>query len=152
MLADCGQLDRNQPAASPVKSFRMVEIRDNGPRRRIDEATDQSRYRSVYLPLVRGLTPKTLEAFDPVSQTLVSGLRESTAVPTQALYLFEFTFVRQQALAYAPIKSSADNQRFVRNGFAKSMRASLAARQWWKSIAHSNIWFNTLLRPKEAAL
>ena len=50
---------------------------------------------------MRGVTPQALEAFDPVSQTLVSGTRDSTTVPTQALFLLNSTFVRQQSLAFA---------------------------------------------------
>jgi len=112
MLVDAGRLDPARPEASPAKLLRMVEMRDNGPEAaRIVEAADKSRHRSVYLPLLRGVTPKALEAFDPVSQTLVSGLRESTTVPTQALYLLNSTFVRQQALAYAD-QVVADSQRF----------------------------------------
>ncbi|MGC4013891.1 MAG: DUF1553 domain-containing protein [Luteolibacter sp.] len=57
--------------------------------------------RSVYLPLLRGLVPKSLEAFDPVSQTLVTGQREATTVPRQALFFLNSPFVREQALAFA---------------------------------------------------
>lgn len=53
------------------------------------------------LPLLRGVTPKALDAFDPVAQTLVTGQRETTTVPTQALFLLNSAFVRRQALALA---------------------------------------------------
>jgi hypothetical protein len=51
--------------------------------------------------LLRGVAPKALEAFDPVQQTLVTGKRETTTVPTQALFLLNAGFVREQALAFA---------------------------------------------------
>ena len=80
----------------------MVEIRDNGPEARsILEKADASTQRSVYLPLLRGITPRPLEAFDPVDQTLVTGQRQVTTVPGQALYLLNSSFVRRQALAVA---------------------------------------------------
>ena len=80
----------------------MVEIRDNGPEAKlIRERTEASLSRSVYLPLLRGIVPPTLEAFDPVDQTLVSGQREATTVPSQALFLLNSAFVRKQALALA---------------------------------------------------
>ena len=80
----------------------MVEIRDNGPEARaILEKADASTERSVYLPLLRGITPRPLEAFDPVDQTLVTGMRQVTTVPGQALYLLNSPFVRRQALALA---------------------------------------------------
>ncbi len=73
MLAVAGRLDATHAEASPAKDLRMVEMRDNGPEAlRITVAADSSLHRSVYLPLLRGVTPKALEAFDPVSQTLVS--------------------------------------------------------------------------------
>lgn len=102
MLASSGQLDLQPPIDSPVNALKMVEMRDNGPEaRRVTEAADHSVKRSVYLPLLRGVIPKTLEAFDPVTQSLVTGQRETTTVPTQSLYLLNATFVRQQALALA---------------------------------------------------
>jgi hypothetical protein len=55
----------------------------------------------VYLPLMRSVTPRSLEAFDPVEQTLVTGRRDATTVPSQALYLLNSTFVRRQSLALA---------------------------------------------------
>ena len=80
----------------------MVEMRDNGAEaRKINEAADKSVARTIYLPLLRVVTPRAIDAFDPVSQSLVSGTRESTTVPTQALFLLNSTFVREESLAYA---------------------------------------------------
>ena len=111
ILASAGRLQTMPPEASPAKSLRMVEMRDNGAEaKQITEAADHALYRSIYLPLLRGVTPKAIEAFDPVSQTLVTGQRESTTVPTQALFLLNSTFVRQQALAFAE-KVAAHNDR-----------------------------------------
>jgi hypothetical protein len=102
ILVTAGRLDTKPAGPSPVKDLKMIEMRDNGPEaRKVVEAADNALARSVYLPLLRGVTPKALEAFDPVCQTLVSGRRESTTVPTQALYFLNSTFVRQQALALA---------------------------------------------------
>ncbi|MDB6172649.1 MAG: Planctomycete cytochrome [Chthoniobacteraceae bacterium] len=102
MLASAGRLESKPSNGSPVRELRMVELRDNGPEaRKIQEQAGRGLSRSVYLPLLRGLTPATLEAFDPVQQTLVTGQRDASTVPTQALYLLNSTFVRQQALALA---------------------------------------------------
>jgi hypothetical protein len=112
MIASSGRLQTMPPEGSAAKALRMVEMRDNGlEAKQIQEASDRALYRSVYLPLLRGVTPKSLEAFDPVSQTLVSGQRETTTVPTQALYLLNSTFVRQQALAFAE-RVTANGDRF----------------------------------------
>ena len=47
------------------------------------------------------MTPKALEAFDPVDQTLVSGQRDSTTVPGQSLFLLNSSFVRRRSLVLA---------------------------------------------------
>ena len=60
-----------------------------------------STHRSVYLPLLRGLTPRSLEVFDFAEQGMVTGSRDATTVATQALYLLNDPFVRRQSLALA---------------------------------------------------
>ncbi|WP_035608964.1 PSD1 and planctomycete cytochrome C domain-containing protein [Haloferula sp. BvORR071] len=93
----------DQPHEEPaVKKLRMVEIRDNGQEAKaVQDRSDRELARSIYLPLLRGMTPKSLEAFDPVSQTLVTGRRDATTVPGQALFFLNSSFVRGQALTYA---------------------------------------------------
>jgi hypothetical protein len=95
-------LDSKRPIGSPAQELKMIEMRDNGPEARtIYEKADGTNHRSIYLPLLRGVTPRSLEAFDPVEQTLVTGSRDATTVPGQALYLLNSTFIRQQALNLA---------------------------------------------------
>lgn len=101
-LAAAGSLSLKRPESSPAKTLKMVEMQDNGPEAKtIHESADRSRVRSIYLPLLRGVTPHALEAFDPVEQTLVTGSRDATTVPGQALFLLNSTFVRRQALTLA---------------------------------------------------
>jgi cytochrome c553 len=102
VLASAGTLDPRRPDGPAATGLRMVEMRDNGPEARaVHEAADGSVRRSVYLPLLRGVTPKALAAFDPVDQTLVTGTREATTVPAQALFVLNSPFVRRHALALA---------------------------------------------------
>ncbi len=102
ILASSGQLDLTHPQGSPSMALRMIEIRDDGPVvQSILAAADRSRYRSIYLPLLRGETPRELAAFDPVAQTLVTGRREETTVPSQALFMLNSPFVANQALLLA---------------------------------------------------
>jgi cytochrome c553 len=101
-LAAAGTLDLSRPPGSPAKDLKMVEMLDNGPAAAgINTQADRSSHRSAYLPLLRGLTPRSLEAFDPVDQTLVTGNRDATTVPSQALYLLNSPFMRKQSLALA---------------------------------------------------
>jgi hypothetical protein len=121
-LAAAGTLDPNRPSGSFIKGVRMVEMRDNGPEAKgIHEAADAATYRSVYLPLLRGVTPHALEAFDPVDQTLVTGTRDATTVPGQALFLLNSSFARKQALAFA--------ERLLRDGSDDADRVTSAYRR-----------------------
>ncbi|MSR55969.1 MAG: DUF1553 domain-containing protein [Gemmataceae bacterium] len=108
-LLAAGTLDISRPAGSPAQKLRMVEMPDNGPEARsVNDQADQTKHRSVYLPLLRGVVPHSLEAFDPVDQTLVTGSRDTTTVPGQALFLLNSTFVRRHSLILAE-KLLADN-------------------------------------------
>jgi len=101
-LAAAGTLDMIRPLASPARELKMIEMNDNGPEARtINDKADGSTFRSVYLPLLRGVVPHALEAFDPVEQSLVTGARDATTVPGQALYMLNSTFVQRQSLALA---------------------------------------------------
>jgi hypothetical protein len=83
-------------------ALRVIEMRDDGPAvHSVLQAADRSPYRSIYLPQLRGEVPRPLAAFDPVSQTLVTGQREETTVPTQALFMLNSPFVREQSLDLA---------------------------------------------------
>ena len=101
-LAASGQLNRTRPEASLAKNFKVIEMRNNGPEARgLGEQSSLSVHRSVFLPLIRGVTPRALEVFDLADQGLVTGSREATTVPTQSLYFLNDPFVRRQALAFA---------------------------------------------------
>jgi hypothetical protein len=102
MLAASGQLDRNRPRGSVAMELKVIEMPNNGPKaKRVLEVAAASKHRSVYLPLVRTLTPRSLEVFDFAEQGMVTGSRDSTTVATQALYLLNDPFVQQQARALA---------------------------------------------------
>jgi mono/diheme cytochrome c family protein len=102
ILKASGQLDEREPQGSPSMNLRMVEIGATGAvAKSIYDEAERSTYRSIYLPAVRDIIPRSLAAFDPVTQTLVTGERNVTTVPTQALFLLNSGFVRKQALAEA---------------------------------------------------
>jgi hypothetical protein len=101
-LSAAGTLSRSRPQASPAKDLQVVELTDNGQvAKRLLAAGRASLHRSVYLPLLRGLTPMALRAFDFAEQGMVTGRRDTTTVATQSLYLLNDPFVRRQSLALA---------------------------------------------------
>jgi cytochrome c553 len=104
MLAVAGRLDLARPQASPAKDLKVMEMRNNGPEaKRVESEGLASRHRSVYLPLLRGQTPRALEVFDFAEQGFVTGSRDTTTVAPQALYLLNDPFVHSQALSLAEI-------------------------------------------------
>jgi hypothetical protein len=102
LLASSGKLQLLPAGAplpeSPAAKLKMIELADNGKElQEISAEADKSDQRSIYLPALRGITPRALAAFDPVSQTLVTGQRDTTVVPTQSLFLLNSSFVRLQS-------------------------------------------------------
>jgi hypothetical protein len=101
-LFAAGQLELSRPKASPTKDLKVVELPNNGPEaRRLEAAARATLHRSIYLPLLRDLTPTALEVFDFAQQGMVTGSRDTTTVAPQALYLLNDPFVRRQSLAMA---------------------------------------------------
>ncbi len=65
------------------------------------EYVDTSTRRSVYVPVLRNALPEIFEAFDFPDPSLVVGRRDTSTVATQALYLMNNPFVREQAAGAA---------------------------------------------------
>jgi len=86
-----------------------------GKRKGKGEPLPEDRCRSIYLSLPRGEAPEVLELFDLPDGMMVQGMRESTNVPSQALYLLNnqtvagvANSIAQNALEQFPGRS-ADN-------------------------------------------
>jgi hypothetical protein len=75
--------------------------------------------RSIYVPVFRNALPEILEAFDFAPPSMVVGRRNTSTVPTQALFLLNHPFVRDQARAAAQRieKSSSDFPDQVRQAY-----------------------------------
>ena len=101
-LAAAGQLNLSRPHGSPAMNLPVIELANNGEvARRLTAQAAASRHRSIYLPLLRGLTPNSLAVFDFAEQGMVTGARDTTTVAPQALYLLNDPFVRAQSQALA---------------------------------------------------
>jgi cytochrome c553 len=57
--------------------------------------------RSLYLPVVRNAVPAAIALFDGADPNAVTALRNDTTVASQALFLLNHPFVREQALHFA---------------------------------------------------
>ncbi len=100
MLHAAGRLDLKPPLASVVALKGDFPL--DGPNTAALSLSDaqlnaDTTHRSVYLPIVRDREPEMLELFDFPDASLVTGKRESTSVPAQALFLLNSPFVAEQA-------------------------------------------------------
>jgi cytochrome c553 len=101
-LAAAGELDLTRPVGSPAMNLPVIELTNNGAQaKRLTELAQSSRHRSVYLPLLRGLTPQSLAVFDFAEQGMVTGNRDTTTVAPQALYLLNDPFMQRQSRTLA---------------------------------------------------
>jgi len=102
MLAVSGELDPDRPDASLVG--RIIGDRPMsliGLDKRLPNDLDGAVHRSVYLPVIRDRLPDVLDLFDFAEASSVTGQRETTNVPIQALYLMNSPFVQDRAEAFA---------------------------------------------------
>jgi len=97
MLAISGMLDPSPPLGSAIATEGDGPL---GLRRRDTESRIASvggTHRSVYLPIPRDQLPDVLAVFDFAEPSLVTGARENTNVPSQALYLLNNAHVAELA-------------------------------------------------------
>jgi hypothetical protein len=120
MLAAAGDLDPARPGGSLVaKVIGDGPISLIGLNPKLPADLDGSRHRSVYLPVLRDKLPDVLDLFDFAEPSLVTGDRETTNVPVQALYLMNSPFVlaRAQALADRLAREAGADGARVRRAF-----------------------------------
>lgn len=101
MLAVSGRLDTQRPEGSLVARLGDRPVSLVAFDKRVPPDLDGSVHRSVYLPVLRDRLPDVLDLFDFAEPSLVTGDRETTNVPLQALYLMNSPFVQEQALGLA---------------------------------------------------
>ena len=97
MLAVSGQLDRTQGTAHPFRPWYSARYSLNNP---FHEEFPTKR-RSVYMVTQRLFRNSFLSLFDGPDRNSSTSRRESANVPSQALYLMNSPFVREQATALA---------------------------------------------------
>jgi hypothetical protein len=101
MLAASGELDLSPRPGSLVAELDGQSAPMIAFNKKLPEDLDGSVHRSVYLPVMRDQLPDVLRQFDFAEPSLVTGKRDTTNVPPQALYLMNSDFVRGRAAALA---------------------------------------------------
>jgi hypothetical protein len=96
MLAAAGTLNMDRPSGSPVSRLNNIT-----PARLLAsgqlESMTHNQNRSVYLPVIRDSLPDALDVFDFAEASLVTGARDATITPGQALYMLNNPFVQDCA-------------------------------------------------------
>jgi cytochrome c553 len=96
VLVASGQLETSAPAGS------AIALAGNGPiggrafgvsETTIVDAGSRTNVRSLYLPIARDILPDALSVFDFPEPSLVTGSRETTNVPSQALFMLNSPFI-----------------------------------------------------------
>jgi len=101
MLRVSGELDTEPPRGSLIADLGERSVSIIGFARGVSPDLDGSLHRSVYLPVLRDRLPDVLDLFDFAEPSYVTGDRDTTNVPLQALYLLNSDFVMQRADALA---------------------------------------------------
>jgi len=99
MLFVAGRLDLSPVPGSPAA--RVREDREGMARLVAESRGRPAECRSIYLPIVRDQVPEALSVFDFPDASLVSGQREESNVPAQALFLLNNEQVVSLARSFA---------------------------------------------------
>jgi dienelactone hydrolase/cytochrome c553 len=121
MLATAGKLDLNPPVGSVVAAG--GEGYTGGIERGSQLAENKFNCRSVYLPVIRGRAFESLDLFDGLDGSMVTGQRDQTTVPSQSLYLLNSPYVLGLASAAA--------QRLIEDAEDPAGRIDLAYLRWF---------------------
>ena len=127
MLAVSGLLDTSRRPGSLVSGLDGQSVSLIGFNDKLPKDLDGSHQRSIYLPVIRDHLPDVLEQFDVANPSLVTGDRDVTNVPLQALYLLNGPFVQEMAVALAKRVESAPNR--VQRAFELCFHRSPDARE-----------------------
>ncbi len=118
-LAVSGQLDLTPPHGSPISALGDDDL-GKGGRRAL--AKNDTRKRSVYLPIIRDMVPDILELFDFAEPSLVIAERDVTNVPAQALFMLNSAFIHDQSAALArSLEAEPDASRRVTAAYLRTL-------------------------------
>ena len=81
--------------------------------------------RSLYTPVFRNTLTDMMQVFDFADPNLVTGSRTSSSVATQALFLMNSSFIRQQSEKAAQHLLAANNLRSSRDRIVYAFRVTL---------------------------
>ncbi len=145
MLQTSGQLDP-RPADGSIIRHRDILVNLAG------NLHQPSNHRSVYLCYLRSSPPPELAAFDLPDFTTVTGQRDVSTVPGQALHLYNSPFVIDQANCFARMvmSESADGQARVRFAFRRAFSREPSAEELKRALELVQLATSELMSEEKA--
>lgn len=118
-LAVSGQIDLERPQGSIVAAQGNGFVGRAGAISSVEDYLTNSNFsnRSVYVPVIRDMLPDSLQLFDFADPSLVLGARETTTVPSQALFLMNSNFLQTNAEAMSNLLTNELNLRGGKLGY-----------------------------------
>ena len=131
MLAVSGQLDVSRRPGSLVAELDGQSVSMIDYNTKLPSDLDGTTHRSIYLPVVRDHLPDVFEQFDAANPNLVTGARDVTNVPLQALYLMNGPFVQAlaKALAQRVMNEAPSASERLQRAFARYFNRAPDARE-----------------------
>jgi hypothetical protein len=147
LLVVSNQLEHGPAPEVPSHQLPVIEVPNNGEvANSLLQYVNQVKNRSLYLPLVRGIVPVSLGTFDFVEQSMVSGNREVTTVPAQALFMLNDPFVRETALRIAKdvVAESEPSNALIVNVYRQVLQRSPTSDEARLAENFLNAYMNTI--------
>jgi hypothetical protein len=101
LLAVSGKLTRERSEGSIIQQIGVFSDYEFNFKVKLTPEMAASNHRSVYLPIVRGSLPEMLQLFDFADPNALTGQRDQTTVPSQALFLMNSSAIIEFATATA---------------------------------------------------
>ncbi|NLT69620.1 MAG: DUF1553 domain-containing protein [Verrucomicrobiaceae bacterium] len=119
MLSVSGDINLSPRSGSLVAELKSQSVGILSLNKDVPDDLDGTTHRSVYLPILRDRMPDILRHFDFAEPSLVVGRRDTTNVPSQALYLMNSDFIRARAegLARRIGRETSDPAEMIRLAF-----------------------------------
>lgn len=147
MMSASGELNLERPPfGSAVAQIGEGEVGRNLNTKPLREPFP---YRSVYLPIIRGILPESLSLFDYPDPSNPQSVRDATNVPAQSLYFMNSPFVIRQAVNTAKRITDEQTERAGRIRAAyRLILGRLPAKEEWNRI---NAFLDSVLHGESAA-
>jgi hypothetical protein len=136
------------PVANKAKDI-TPQGREVGRKHFLNDLTDDTTHRSIYLPIVRGAQMPMMQCFNAADPGQVIGSRSASITPAQALLLMNSDLVMLQAENFARrLPGATDDEKLInawkmafcrepRAGEINSMRDFLRVKGDWARLCHA---------------